>query len=103
MVDRFPVKRNRGLLMAHMMIVFPCWTCKKATMACPNCVMGLPIDPETNLPPDVEWDGTGYRKITPDPDAVRRAVKHPVCDACANKAGFPGTAEDRHADKGGWC
>jgi hypothetical protein len=89
--------------MEHMMIFFACWTCKKTATACPNCVMGLPIDPETSLPPDVERDGDAFRKIEPDPGAVRRAVKQPICDECANKAGYRGTAEDRHAAKGGWC
>jgi hypothetical protein len=89
--------------MEHMQLIFACWTCGKTSMACPNCVVGLPIDPETNLPPDTEWTGDGYRKITPDPAAVRRAVKQPLCDECAIRGGFPGTAEDRHSEMNGWC
>ena len=89
--------------MSHMVIFFQCRTCGKASVACPNCVVGLPIDPETNLPPDVIRTENGYRKVEPDPEAVRRAIKQPICDQCAQKAGFPGTAEDRHADKNGWC
>jgi len=89
--------------MGETVIFFLCWTCGKSSVACPNCVIGLPIDPETNLPPDLVREGNDFRKIEPDPSAVRRAIKHPICDGCANKAGFQGTAEDRHANKNGLC
>jgi hypothetical protein len=47
----------------------PCWACGDYFSFDPVTVDSVPIDPETNLPPDLGGD-------------AERAYKRPVCPAC---------------------
>jgi hypothetical protein len=49
----------------------------------PEAVCSVLVDPETGRPPDVGPDG---QAITPDPEAVQRSVRKPVCDDCMERA-----------------
>lgn len=79
------------------MLLFVCVNCKRQSSACPQCVNTIRIDPETNLPPDVvrltPWK-FGYQ--TPDPAAVKRSTKEPVCDDCISTRDDVLTSVERH-------
>lgn len=90
-----------------------CANCGSDFMACPQCVCTVRIDPQTGFPPDVAVvDGKAVHVANPDPEAVQRAEKRPVCDDCvrrrnairegggedaAHMTGPWETAEERHA------
>lgn len=78
------------------LLIFHCWACHAPASGCPTCIASLPIDPRTNLPPDVARSREGYERIEPDPDALARAVKQPICERCA-AAGGADLAAVRHA------
>jgi hypothetical protein len=59
-----------------------CWACKRPFMFNPTLVPSLQIDPETNLPLDVDEHGH-TREI--DPAAAARAVKQPICETCVER------------------
>lgn len=69
---------------ADLIAMGPCWACKTVFAFSPVTVISVPIDPQTGLPPDVAPDGSN---ITPDPAAVARAVRQPLCNNCARRAG----------------
>jgi hypothetical protein len=48
----------------------------------PERVPSFPIDPLTNLPPDVGPDGQAQPV---DPEALARAVRQPVCEVCLGR------------------
>ncbi len=68
----------------HMLAFAPCFTDGQVFGFNPETVISVPIDPQTNRPPDVDEHG-GH--ITPDPAAVARAVRMPICNACARRVG----------------
>ncbi|WP_405183579.1 hypothetical protein OG225_41830 (plasmid) [Nocardia sp. NBC_01377] len=81
----------------ELMLSARCCQCGGQIVACPDCVMGLPIDPVTGLPPDVEATSSGgYARKKPDPEALARAVAQPLCDGCAAMGGATDTAAQRH-------
>lgn len=82
--------------MGHELLIFVCINCKQSSAACPECVNTILIDPETNLPPDAAFQDNRLINITPDPEAVKRSVKTPVCDNCIGKRGDTLTSEERH-------
>lgn len=83
--------------MEYMLLLARCWNCGRQIIACPDCVTVVPIDPATNLPPDVQRTSTGaYVNRTPDPDALARAKREPLCDHCASQAGVHQTWMQRH-------
>ena len=53
-----------------------CWSCSFGFTFDPDLVPSIPIDPQTNLPLDIE----------PSPDGLEaaraRAVKQPICASC---------------------
>lgn len=51
----------------------PCWSCKSPFMFDPDKVPSIPIDPETNRPPDLGGD-------------AGRAVRQPICPSCCKAA-----------------
>ena len=84
------------------LLIFDCAVCGMPSTACPNCVNMLPIDPETDLPPDVEVIENGTARKRTDPEAIaeslRRSVREPVCDRCVEAAirqGKPWLTSDR--------
>lgn len=70
----------------YQLAMAPCYACGQLFGFNPHTVVSVPIDPVTGLPPDVAADGTN---ITPDPEAVSRAVSRPLDNACARRAGVP--------------
>jgi hypothetical protein len=48
----------------------------------PLTVVSVLIDPVTSRPPDVGADG---QPCEPDPAAVERSVKRPICDPCITR------------------
>jgi hypothetical protein len=82
------------------LLIFHCWACKAPTSGCPSCVASLPIDPHTNLPPDVMRSSKGFEWIEPDRAALARAVKQPICEECAAAGGADaaGVRHDRHCN-----
>ena len=79
------------------LLVFKCWTCRVAATACPGCVVSLLVDPATGLPPDVARSGNGFVHVDADPAAMARAVREPLCEACAARGGTTEPPEVRHA------
>lgn len=57
----------------------PCYSCGINFDFDPESVPSISIDPETNLPPDVNANG---ERITPDPEALQRAITKPICPDC---------------------
>lgn len=80
-----------------------CVSCGQLFMFCPECVASLPIDPQTGLPPDLAADGTPQQ---PDPAAVVRAERRPLCENCegviARRLGIERRAADRHREHQRW-
>jgi hypothetical protein len=48
----------------------------------PHTVVTVLVDPQTGWPPDVDENN---QPCTPDSEAIKRAVKRPVCDACVER------------------
>jgi len=66
--------------------ILDCANCGARFMACPQCVCTVRIDPQTGFPPDVRViDGKAVHNPKPDPEAVQRSEKRPVCDDCVRK------------------
>lgn len=57
----------------------PCWLCKRVFEFDLDTVPSIIIDPATDLPPDLDADST---QVVPDPAAVARSVKQPICPRC---------------------
>lgn len=82
--------------------LFVCFNCREPFHACPECVNTIRIDPVTELPPDSERDmSTGKLRHVenPDPAAVARSQKQPVCDGCIevrNRVYLEGRPEGAH-------
>lgn len=57
-----------------MVAVGACWSCGQPFGFDPDAVPSIPIDPDTNLPPDIG---------DTDPE---RAVKQPICPVCIDEA-----------------
>jgi len=77
----------------------PCYCCKRLTDFCPDCVNSVLVDPETNLPPDL---GPDLQPREPDPAAVDRSIKLPICDTCTirgNSRRSPGSRVETEADR----
>jgi hypothetical protein len=53
-----------------------CFVCGQVFSFDPETVISVWVDPVTNRPPDVNVFG---EQITPDPAAVERAVRRPIC------------------------
>lgn len=65
------------------LITYLCWACGGSAMACPDCVVSVLIDPETELPPDLARGEDGVTvHVQPTPEALARAVGQPICDDC---------------------
>lgn len=62
-----------------VMAIGACANCHGSFGFCPECVTSIRIDPMTKRPPDVNEKG---QVVTPDPEAMRRSTKEPVCPAC---------------------
>ncbi|MCI0689214.1 MAG: hypothetical protein L0Y54_18575 [Sporichthyaceae bacterium] len=60
-----------------------CIGCRTVFMYDPDRVPSIPIDPATGLPPDLNPDGTTRQ---PDPQAVARMTREPVCPRCCRAA-----------------
>jgi hypothetical protein len=58
----------------------------------PESITTVWIDPQTNLPPDVDANA---KPITPDPEAMDRLVQRPICDPCVAKVNRRLAAEGR--------
>lgn len=68
------------------LLIFICCGCKMESVACPECVNTILIDPETGLPPDVViLNGKAVRDLNPDPETVKRSRKQPICDHCITR------------------
>jgi hypothetical protein len=83
------------------MLVFVCAVCGHTDAQCPECVNTIGIDPETNLPPDVEYVGGKATPKTPSEAAKARSSQQPFCDVCTTAAINRGakhlmTAAERH-------
>lgn len=83
------------------LLVFDCVLCGNTDAQCPACVNTIGIDPETNLPPDVEYVNGKPTTKTPSEAAKERSSQQPICDLCAAAAINKGaknliTAADRH-------
>ena len=48
----------------------------------PGRVPSVSVDPQTGRPPDVDADGNAAE---PEPGAVERSVKQPICPPCAKR------------------
>lgn len=63
-----------------------CFACGETFGFNPHTVISVPIDPETNRPPDVGPEG---QNVTPDPAALARAVRMPLCHGCVRRVYVP--------------
>lgn len=61
---------------AKLFAIGPCFICGQQFTFDPETVQSVWVDPQTNRPPDVNSLG---EHITPDPAAVERAVRLPIC------------------------
>ena len=87
--------------------ILECANCGARFTACPQCVCAVRIDPQTGFPPDVRViDGKAVHNPSPDPEAVQRSEKRPVCDNCVRRRNGKAAArmqgpwetwEERHA------
>ena len=48
----------------------------------PDTVPSVLIDPQTDRPPDIDEHG---RPVEPDPAAIMRSVRQPICPDCVAK------------------
>lgn len=60
-----------------------CWACKRSLVFDPDRVPSVPIDPETNTPPDLGGDAS-------------RSVLQPVCRECCELANADRIRRGRH-------
>jgi hypothetical protein len=67
-----------------------CWSCRRSFTFHPDLVPSLPVDPETNLPLDVDGEGNPREFSVED---YRRSVKVPICSACI---GLANRQRERH-------
>ncbi len=82
----------------YLSALFICYGCRARFSACPECVTTIRVDPVTNRPPDAAIiDGKAVH-VAPDPAAVQRAVKQPVCDACVEQRNAAHVNGARHID-----
>ncbi|WP_030247623.1 hypothetical protein [Streptomyces sp. NRRL S-350] len=74
-----------------------CWHCAATIITpCPDCVLAVRVDPQTNrLVGHVHEDGW-CTPVTPTPEEQARSVKKPVCDGCASRWGARTTTAERH-------
>lgn len=75
-----------------MIVIGECFACHVTFSFCDECVTSVRVDPETNQPPDVTAQAT---PCTPDPAAVARAVRCPVCESCTERANARRSAGDQ--------
>lgn len=66
----------------YMFAMGQCWSCKRTFTFDPDRVPSIPIDPETNRPPDLGGDAV-------------RAEREPVCQDCVSRANARSRAAGR--------
>lgn len=89
----------------ELTLVFTCYMCGELAAACPECVVVVQVDPVTELPTDRAIVDRRVVVVIPDPEAVARSHRRPVCDQCVERrnticpAPAPrwDTSEQRHA------
>jgi hypothetical protein len=72
------------------LIVAPCYNCENPVtfmLANKDRIMGIPVLPSTNLPPDVKRTPGGFaiREFTQEEMAEARANRKPLCLTCAER------------------
>jgi len=65
----------------------PCFLCGRNFVFDPDLVPSVPIDPETDMPPDVE----------PKAGGAERAVKQPLCAQCVARVNVERKGQGREA------
>jgi ferredoxin len=89
--------------MSEVLLLFTCIACGRPSLACPNCVTTVRIDPHTGLPIDVALVNGQPVTIEPTAAARARSRHQPICDDCVRRrnARYPDgqawiTAAERH-------
>ena len=67
---------------SELAMTYVCWACRELSIGCPDCVVSVLVDPETELPPDIARVNGKAETVTPTPEAVARALPQPICDDC---------------------
>jgi len=81
---------------SDVLLLFDCYACTLLSLACPDCVNTVRVDPHTGLPIDRAVVNGRPVTIEPTPQARARSRPEPICDNCVRRR------NELYPDRGVW-